>query len=210
MKATPIPLRVFGSRTPPGLKADIEVLAKLPADKFNDLIRAAESFSFATPPLPQSVREKKIGEVTKSTGVDETTLFAFMRVYTFFAAASVKEPSREVYVSESGRLGIPSDRAGTFWDSFQKHRAFMVSNVQPILKERFGPILSDVTWRVDVPADGSPPFDAEPLAVVVLTLETATDSESVSIELDLSSAEYLIDELTKAKHSLARATLKDR
>lgn len=196
--------RVFGAEIPEGLRRDVGAVAKLSGKTFQSLITTTEELVFRHPPTTPAVAEERYREAAQKSGVDEDTVVLFIRLYTFFGGLSSRETSREEFVKDTGYVGLSPEFADHLWRSFSANRTEIDEALRPGLRERFGPILSRLMWRLDKPVAGSAPILFDPVGVVTLVLESAEDTFDLRMELDSKTLEYVIQELSLMRQEMAK------
>lgn len=197
---------VFGSRIPSAFHDDVNVVNSIELGALRTIVGRIENLSFAESPVTSSTFEKRVTEATREVGVPEGSGLSVARLYGTVVTIGAGEPGSDSLTASLETLGIERSRAQVLSESIFRHRPKIDAELVSSLKERFGPVLSKLYWRVDKPVAGTPPFLGDPVGVVGLILETATETYDERFEVDLSTLDFVIDELSRLRKELSNAT----
>ncbi len=199
--------RFFGPTTPAKLIADLKLAQSVPIESFKKIVLKLESWQFS-PGQPELGMIMEVMALAKSTDVPRETIIGLSRLYSTMASAILAVPQEVAFVDELTRIGLDKEHASILGSSLYSHRGVLLDQLRPSLKERFGPTLSRVAWRVDRPTAGSDPFISDPVVVLSLQLETPSETRDQRIELDRNSLDNLLEELSAARRELGRSAEK--
>jgi hypothetical protein len=195
--------RVFGTRIPPAIKHDIEMINPVNLTSFKKCLAELEKLIFSRVPIPPDQVQPFAAKSAKNAGLSEDEGLVLLRLYAalvpLVSSSTSETRLREILV---GR-GIEASKATVLSQSLFPHRPEIEVDLGPTLGERFGPTLTRVFWRIDQPVAGSEPFVRDPVAVVTLVMDTATDTYDERFEVDLASLDLLLDELGNVRRELA-------
>jgi hypothetical protein len=200
--------RIFGTRVPAAIRGDIKLVNATSVDKLKKFLVDVEKVAFSDTPIPASAVQGHVINGAKKVGLSEGEALSIFRLYGTLVQLLVATPSEERFREHIGLLEIEPARAEVLAASLFPHRQHVEAELRPSLSERFGPIVSRLYWRVDKPVAGTEPFVDDPVGVVAIVLETASDSYDERFEVDLASLDLIIEELGNLRRELAKASVK--
>jgi hypothetical protein len=204
---TPTPLsRIFGAHIPPAYKHDMEILNGVDSSRLTRYLTEIEKFVFLGSPLPAAKITELSQAAAKTAGIPEEVGRIIFRLYSTYVPLVVAA-SDETKLRESLEgSGVQPGHAALLARSLYPHREEIETDLRESLGERFGPTISRLFWRIDVPVAGTEPVVKDPVAKVTLVLESTTDTFDESFEADLPTLDLILEELASARRELAKAS----
>jgi len=184
------------------MKRDLETVAKTPKTVLVKVLDLAKEIVVDA----REVDEERVESTAKDLGVDKSVVTGGIRIFQNLIGPFLTEPSAEKFQEELGTLGLDAEHARIVKDAFLGSKPQLKILTKDIFRQRFGPVISEIRWRVDRVASSSDPVELAPIGVVAFTLETAHDMFDQTFEVDLEVLDQLLERLTTLRRELTRAT----
>lgn len=192
----------YGSPPPPPMKHDLETVAKIPKGVLGKVLAYAKEIILDA----RDVDEQGLETIAKEFGLEKFDLTGTIRVFGNLISPFMSEPSAEKFQEELVALGLDAEHARIVKDALLASKDQLKILTKDSFRERFGPVLSEVRWRLDRVVSSSEPVEIAPIGVVSFTLETAHNRTDRTFEIDLDGLDKVLERLTALRRELTKAT----
>lgn len=193
----------FGSNLSRSFHGDVQAVNRISSPAFKRVLGRLDEWVFGKEPVA-IITNDHIQELTRTTRIDEAAVVAFVRLYSNLGSAFASVGSPDAFTRELAEVGLDREKARLLARSYEANIERLREDLKGASREQFGPTVSLVTWRVDVPSSGSKPFYDEPVGVLSLRVETPTDTAYQRFELSIDAVEMMLESLAEMRRELAR------
>jgi len=192
----------YGTPVPPAMRRDLEIVTKTPKNVLGKVLDLAKEIVVEA----REVDQDRMGSIAKDLGVDKSVVTGGIRIFQNLVGPFLTEPSAERFQEELVTLGLDAEHARIVKDALLASKPQLKILTKDVFRERFGPVVSEIRWRVDRVSSSSDPVELGPIGVVGITLETAHEMFDQTFEVDLEALDKLLERLTMLRRELTKAT----
>ena len=178
---------------------DFENLNEVPTPALKELLQYASRVVLTG----YGATVTEVDELSRKLTTKPGTVVSAIRTYASLIRPFVDESSSPRFEEELVSLGLDKAKARALREEFEAKRSRLEAQTRRDVRESFGPVISDMRWRVDRVVKSSEPIDIGPVGVVSMTFKTANESFDQSFELDLKQLDELLEDLSALRREMS-------